>query len=116
RPHPAPDPGSTRHLNVAPPAGGTLSAGQARAIWPAPPGRLNYAPAQFPESNAVPGSHLNALVCHPASPANGIVALTVAADYSANGLALSFRLTGDPQDILIPPPLPATASDGLWQH
>ncbi|HXE41059.1 MAG TPA: DOMON-like domain-containing protein [Azonexus sp.] len=64
----------------------------------------------------MPGSHLNALVCHPASPANGIVALTVAADYSANGLALSFRLTGDPQDILIPPPLPATASDGLWQH
>lgn len=64
----------------------------------------------------MPGRHLNALVCHPASPANGIVALTVATDYSANGLALSFRLTGDPRDVLIPPPAPATATDGLWQH
>lgn len=64
----------------------------------------------------MPGRQLNALVCHLASPANGVVALAVAADYSANGLALSFRLTGDPQKILIPPPSSATASDGLWQH
>lgn len=64
----------------------------------------------------MPGRHLNALVCHPASAADGIAALEVTADYSANGLTLSFRLAGDPQDLLIPPPLPATASDGLWQH
>ncbi|WP_265947303.1 DOMON-like domain-containing protein [Dechloromonas sp. A34] len=62
------------------------------------------------------GRHLNALVCHPASAASGIIALAVAADYSANGLALNFRLTGDPHDFIIPPPSPATATDGLWQH
>lgn len=64
----------------------------------------------------MPGRHLNALVCHPASAAHGIVALTVAADYSANCLALSFRLTGDSQELLIPPPSPPTATDDLWQN
>lgn len=64
----------------------------------------------------MPGRHLNALVCHPASAADGIAALAVSADYSADGLALCFRLTGDPRELLIPPPSPATASDGLWQY
>lgn len=64
----------------------------------------------------MPGRQLNALVCHPASPATGIASLAVSVNHRANGLALSFRLTGDPRGILILPPAPAMASDGLWQH
>lgn len=64
----------------------------------------------------MPGRHLNALVCHPASTANEIAAFTVSADYSADALVLCFRLTGNPKELIIPPPSPPTAIDGLWQH
>jgi hypothetical protein len=64
----------------------------------------------------VSGRHLNALVCHPAASATGIASLAVSVDYQANGLALSFHLTGEPQRIRLPRPAAATQADGLWQH
>ena len=62
------------------------------------------------------GRLLNALVCHPAASAIGVASLAVSAEYLANGLALSFRLTGEPKHILLPLPAAAMQTDGLWQH
>jgi len=57
------------------------------------------------------------LICHPDTPCPSAHVLQVEIESNTeNAIQLSYRLTGDIAKILIPEPMPANATDGLWQH
>lgn len=53
--------------------------------------------------------------CHPQTPCRAVERFSVAARRDA-ALHVSFRLTGDLDEIVLPAPVPPAFADGLWQH
>jgi hypothetical protein len=65
----------------------------------------------------LPASRHHALLCHPGSPCSAIQSITADASLDEAGrLILSYRLSGNPQAILLPAPQPPGPVDDLWQH
>lgn len=57
------------------------------------------------------------LTCHTGTPSNASQNISVSLDFLAEGsLRLSYKLTGDLTQILIPKAQNSTAVDGLWQN
>jgi hypothetical protein len=57
-----------------------------------------------------------ALTPHPDTPSEAVRRIEVEVARRGRDLALSFRLTGSLDRLLIPPPAPPVRADGLWQH
>ncbi len=53
--------------------------------------------------------------CHPQTPCRAVTRFSVTARRDA-ALHVAFRLTGDLDEIVVPPPAPPAFADGLWQH
>lgn len=65
----------------------------------------------------MPTSPKQPLLCHPSGHCSVIQALTVSAKLAANGaLHLSYHLSGEIADLLLPARLAPAAADNLWQH
>lgn len=61
--------------------------------------------------------HMPDLLCHTTTPCPAIERFTADAHLEADGsLALTFLISGDIGQILLPPPAPAVQTDNLWQH
>lgn len=57
------------------------------------------------------------LYAHPIQRTDIVQALQVSVEQLPNGdLQLCYEVTGEVSRLLLPPPQPPTASDGLWQH
>jgi len=63
------------------------------------------------------GPYPHNLHCHPTTESGtGEMTLSASARYTSAGLALSFRWSGNPDDLRIPLPQLPQVADGLWQH
>lgn len=59
----------------------------------------------------------NSLIRHPGTACNAVRSLNAEFEILPNGnLRLRYALTGDLPQLLIPDPLPAEMTDGLWKH
>lgn len=78
-------------------------------------GKVPPLPIFAPEP--LPASRHHALLCHPVCLCAAIQGIAAAASFNEAGrLTLSYRLSGDPQAILLPAPQSPGPADDLWQH
>lgn len=74
-------------------------------------------PAPEPAIAVLPTATQYSLLCHPTSPCRAVSAIKASVRLIDNGtLALSYKLTCNPDDLLLPLTHPASPADGLWQH
>ena len=65
----------------------------------------------------LPAAMKHSLYCHPAGPCAFVQTVEASARLAeSGGLAVSYRLFGDPGNIRIPEPAPPAAADELWRH
>lgn len=57
-----------------------------------------------------------ALVCHPDTPGPAVQSFRVGIERSADGLTLSYSITGEVHKLRIPAPRAARVAGQLWQH
>jgi len=56
------------------------------------------------------------LFCHPATPCAAVESIRVHARRTGTGLELRYRVEGDIERLVIPPPTFPNRADGLWRH